>query len=94
MHHKLKLYSIVKLKSDVIFLSDIRLPNGNVQNDSATQKISNTFLVNPYCAYNCYFNSSGNSRGVGILIKHSLNFTVDEAIFWHWLSPPTVSDFF
>jgi exonuclease III len=76
LHHKLKVYSIAKLKSDFILLSDTRLPSDNISNDLITNKIKQSFLINPYCAYKCFFNSIGSSRGVGILIRDSLNITV------------------
>ena len=70
-HFKLKLYGIAKLKKDIILLSDIRLGS----NPGSVSAIKNTFLINPYCGYDFYYNSSTSSRGVGILIKHSLNIT-------------------
>ena len=72
-HHKLKLYGITKLKTEVIFLSDIRLGKPGPSID----KVQRTFLVNPYCPYDFFFNSK-NSRGVGILIKHNISAVVEE----------------
>jgi hypothetical protein len=63
----LKLYGIAKLNTDVIFLSDIRLCGRNMV--SGSDDIKHIFLHNPYGSYDCYFNSSSNTRGVGILIK-------------------------
>jgi exonuclease III len=71
--HKLKIYGITKLKTDVIFLSDIRLSNRAGVTDAAV--ITRNFLVNPYCSYKFYYNSTSNKRGVGILIKNSLSFS-------------------
>jgi hypothetical protein len=68
--HKLKIYGITKLKTDVIFLSDIRLSNRSSVTDTAS--VSRNFLVNPYCSYKFFYNSSLNKRGVGILIKNSI----------------------
>ena len=34
--------------------------------------------MNPYKSYNFFYNSKKNSRGVGILIKNSLDFTASE----------------
>ena len=74
-HHKLKLYGITKLKSDFIFLSDIRLGSKSLIGNSITT-LENTFLVNPYCAYTLYAHSTRSSRGVGILVKKSLSISV------------------
>ena len=60
-HQKLKIYGIVKLKSDIIFLSDIRLGRSlSAKNKSSLDK---TLLINPYCRYTLVSNSSSNSRG-------------------------------
>ena len=74
-HHKLKLYGITKLKSDIIFMSDIRLGSRSV-GGSSSSILEKSFLMNPYGSYSFYYNSSRSSRGVGILIKKSLNFSV------------------
>ena len=74
-HHKLILYSITKLKSDFIFLSDIRLGSKSLIGNSIAI-LERTFLVNPYCAYTLYANSSHSSRGAGILVKKSLSISV------------------
>jgi exonuclease III len=37
--------------------------------------ISNKFAVNPYCSYTMFHQSKSNRRGVGILVKKSLNFS-------------------
>ena len=74
-HHKLKLYGITKLKADFIFLSDIRLGSKSLVGNSIAI-LKRTFLVNPYCAYTLYANSSRSSRGVGILVKKSLSISV------------------
>jgi exonuclease III len=73
-----KLYGITKLKTDIIMLSDIRLCNKNLV--SAAFDISKVFLSNPFGAYKFYHNSKGNKRGVGILIKNSLNLQIDQEI--------------
>jgi hypothetical protein len=67
VNHVLKIYGIVSLKSDIIFLSDIRLCNSSGISD--VKKIAETFKVNPYGSYSFYHNSRMNKRGVGILIK-------------------------
>jgi exonuclease III len=74
-HHKLKIYGIVKLKTDVILLSDIRIPE-NVSTGEV-KKLERSFLTNPYGSYNFFFHSGANSRGVGVLIKNSVPFVVD-----------------
>jgi exonuclease III len=70
------MYGIVKLKSDLILLSDIRLNSSASGFGSVIKKIEQTFLVNPYCSYNFIYNSTTSSRGVGILIKNNLDVTV------------------
>jgi hypothetical protein len=74
VNHLLKIYGIVSLKSDIIFLSDIRLCNSSGISD--VKKIAETFKVNPYGSYSFFHNSRMNKRGVGILIKNKLNFSV------------------
>ena len=72
-HQRLKIYGIVKLKTDFILLSDIRLNTAN--NGNNVQKLQNIFQINPYQSYNLLHNSVSNSRGVGVLIKNNLNVT-------------------
>jgi exonuclease III len=72
--HKRKIYGIVKLKTDIIFLSDIRLCNRAGIADM--QSLCNTLFINPYCSYKIIHNSHKNSRGVAILYKNDLNLTV------------------
>ena len=62
----------MQLKTDFIILSDIRL--GKAKN--AVAEIDKMFLTNPYCSYNFIYNSTGNSRGVGILIISNLTVSV------------------
>ncbi len=73
-NHLLKIHGIVSLNTDVILLSDIRLCNS--AGVSNINEITNTLRCNPYCAYRLISNSKRNKRGVGILIKHSLPFSV------------------
>jgi len=68
-----KLYGAAKLKTDVIFLSDIRLSNRNLV--SNFNNIATIFRVNPYASYRFLHNSTQNKRGTGILIKHDIPFT-------------------
>jgi exonuclease III len=74
----LKICGITKLKSDVIFLSDIRISNRNLI--SSAEDIKRFFINNPYEKYSCVFNSTKNKRGVGILIKQSLPFRIIEQV--------------
>ena len=66
-----KLYSIVKNKDEVIFLSDIRLNSANQISGLNDLKKKLSFL-----GYNLHFNSGRSSRGVGILISRKLKYTV------------------
>jgi len=70
---KNKIYGIAKIKTDIIFLSDVRISNKNKV--SGFQEICKTFLLNSYCQYIFLHNSSANKRGTGILIKQGLPFT-------------------
>ena len=67
-----KVYGVAKLKSDVIFMSDIRLCNRNKV--SGLNDLSNIFLTNPYYSYSFMHNSTQNKRGTGILIKSDIPF--------------------
>ena len=75
-HHKLKIYGITKLKTDFILLSDVRI--NSLNNGGKISELQKTFLTNPYCSYSLLFNSKHSSRGVGILIKSSLNISAEE----------------
>jgi exonuclease III len=68
-----KILGIVKLKSDLIFLSDTRLSNRNLV--SCKEDVTKILLNNTTCSYRSIFNSTKNKRGVGILINSSLDFT-------------------
>jgi exonuclease III len=70
----LKICGITKLKSDIIFLSDVRISNKSLV--SSENDIKNNFLHNPYERYNCSFNSTKNKRGVGILTKYDLQIEI------------------
>jgi len=65
-----KLYAIAKLRSDVIFLSDVRLSKKSTS--GCISDLRNNFLTNPYESYTLFYNSTMNKRGTGILIKSSL----------------------
>jgi hypothetical protein len=75
-NHKLKMYGITKLKTDIILLCDIRLSNS--QNVLQSIPAKTTFRTNPYRSYEFYSNSTKNKRGVGILLKKNCNFSVLE----------------
>jgi exonuclease III len=71
-----KINGITKLGSDIILLSDVRLGNKNLI--SSASEVKKLFEVNLHYAYEFYYNSSKNKRGVGILIKKDLNIIVQE----------------
>jgi hypothetical protein len=75
-NHKLKMYGITKLKTDIILMCDIRLSNS--QNVLQSIPAKTTFRTNPYGSYDFFSNSNKNKRGVGILLKKSCNFSVLE----------------
>ena len=78
-HNQLrKIYGITKLKTDIIFLSDIRICNKNLV--SGVADIKKSFLTNPYQSYKFFHNSSSNKRGVGILIKNDLCFAEERIV--------------
>jgi exonuclease III len=70
----LKLYGIAKLRTDIIFMSDVRICGKNLV--SGSDDIKRIFLNNPYGSYDTYLNSTSNKRGVGILIKRKCNVSV------------------
>ena len=70
---KRKIFGITKLRSDIIFLSDLRLSNRNLTNN--IDELKKTFRVNPYGSYNFLHHSTSNKRGVGLLIKSNLDFS-------------------
>jgi exonuclease III len=68
------MYGIVKLKTDAILLSDLRIPGNN---NNVVSNLKKSFICNPYCQYDFYYNSDKSSRGVGILLKKSIDFVVE-----------------
>jgi exonuclease III len=70
----LKICGITKLKSDVIFLSDIRISNKNLV--SSSKDLEHYFVNNPYEKYDFFFNSSRNKRGTGILLKKNCSYQI------------------
>jgi exonuclease III len=77
LNQKLKIYGICKLRTDVVLLSDVRMSNRHGVTDS--KYVRESFRINPYCSYSVIHNSTKNKRGVAILIKNSIPFTVDDA---------------
>jgi len=69
VNHRKKIYGIVGLQTDLIFLSDIRLCNADGISNS--NELRNSFRCNPIEQYKFYGHSRSNKRGVGILIKHN-----------------------
>jgi exonuclease III len=70
----LKICGITKLKSDIIFLSDIRISNKNLV--SSSKDLEHYFVNNPYEKYDFLFNSSRNKRGTGILLKKNCSYQI------------------
>jgi exonuclease III len=68
-----KVNAILSLNTDIIFLSDTRL-NTSVRGEC--RDLLDVFLYNQNTQYNCYFNSKGNCRGVGILVSTRLNISI------------------
>jgi exonuclease III len=68
-----KLYGILKLKSDIIMLSDTRLSNRNLV--SSIDDVTRILRNNPYGSYTSIFNSTKNKRGTGILINNNICFS-------------------
>ena len=63
---KQKVFSLLEIKSDIIFLQDTRAGD-------KSWSIEQLFSVNPFACYRCYLNSSKSSRGVMICIKNNLD---------------------
>ena len=69
-----KVAAITSIKSDIIFLSDIRLVNPQgVNNDF---RVTAAFKDSKHRSYSMYHNSKKNSRGVAILIGNTLDIDV------------------
>ncbi len=67
--------AVTATKSDFIFLSDIRLVN--TRGVKGSERVSRYLRDNKNRAYEMYHHSTGNGRGVAILIAISLNVIVD-----------------
>jgi exonuclease III len=73
-----KVTAIASCKSDIIFISDIRLLGCNgIKND---ERVSNAFRDCKEKSYSSILHSSKNSRGIGILYSNELNFEVNEMV--------------
>jgi exonuclease III len=66
-----KLLAIARLKTDIIFLSDIRLSNKSKV--SCSNDIEKCFRTNPFGNYLFFHNSTKNKRGVGLLLNNKLD---------------------
>jgi len=66
-----KMAALTCTGSDIVFLCDIRLSD-----PSCIVKVKNSLISNPANGYNFYFNSTKNSRGVGILISCKLDIEI------------------
>jgi exonuclease III len=73
-----KLYGILKLRTDIICLSDVRISNKCLV--SSENDIKKILLNNPYGPYHAIFNSTKNKRGVGILIHNNVAFSAEETV--------------
>jgi exonuclease III len=73
-NQQLKIQGIVSLKSDIIFMSDLRLSNRNLV--SCANDLEKVFRTNLHEGYEFFYNSTMNKRGVGILIKSTINFRI------------------
>jgi exonuclease III len=71
-----KILGIVKLKTDIIFVSDVRISSRNLI--SSKEDVASLLRNNQFGSYKPYFNSSRNKRGVAILFNYNLNFAVEE----------------
>jgi exonuclease III len=71
----IKVEALAGLKSDIIFVSDLRLGNKNTTGSKG--EISRMFLMNSGGMYNLLANSTQNKRGVGILYKKGLALNVN-----------------
>jgi hypothetical protein len=63
--------AISQSKADIIFLSDTRIVSS--KGISSSQRIRNSLRDNNGRKYDIIFNSTGNSRGVAILVSNMIN---------------------
>jgi exonuclease III len=74
----IKTNAILSLKSDIIFLSDIRLGENKVS--ISTFRLSKAFQNAKYGYYELISNSTMNKRGTAILISSKLNFELIDTV--------------
>jgi hypothetical protein len=72
---EMKLEAVTATKSDFIFLSDIRLVN--TRGVKGSERVSRYLRDNKNRAYEMHHHSTGNGRGVAILIAISLNVIIE-----------------
>jgi len=72
----LKILALTKHSHDIILLCDTRL--NSTKQSAAIHDIEKKFKLK---GYDFIHNSKGSSRGVGILLKNSLSYTVNNTIF-------------
>jgi hypothetical protein len=70
----IKIAAITECKSDIIFLSDVRLTNAKGVNNAG--RASSLLRFAKSRQYNMHFNSSQNKRGVAILIGCNIDMTL------------------
>jgi len=73
-----KVAAITMARSDIVFLSDVRLVNN--QGIPNEDRVRTAFRDAKNKSYESLFNSSKNGRGVGILIANELNCNIEEEI--------------
>ena len=74
MNYDTKITAITSVRTDLIFLSDVRIVNSQgIRND---ERVFNYFRDSKECSYYAILHSSMNARGVGILISHKLDFAL------------------
>ncbi len=73
-----KLILLLSQGHDIIFLQDLRAKTD--MKPCNIDKVKNICLNNPFSAYEAYLNSGSRCRGVAILIKKSINLTVNNII--------------
>jgi hypothetical protein len=75
-NRNLKIHGVTKLGTDLILISDLRLSNKQLV--SCAEDVKRLFQLNMYAGYDCFFNSTMNKRGVGILFNKKISYIVQE----------------
>jgi exonuclease III len=73
-----KIFGILKLKSDIILIQDVRISNRNLVNSK--DDLVRIFQNNVYGSFTVILNSTKNKRGVAILINNNLSFSEEETV--------------